>query len=119
MVDMTSFTHRIVTNDFVVISKYFDDYRLSTEFAIYFPPFSIPLDFDYDEPDILGSAKWDGCMNWHTDDNCNFHFCDITDVVMLKNAFEAIWVLNEYIIGEKVFKQEWQQSQFNLLIERI
>ena len=39
--------------------------------------------------DISGWMKWDGCMDWTTDD-CYFHFCDLDDVMSFSVLFKEI-----------------------------
>ena len=51
-----------------------------------------------DEPDITGSVKWDGCMNWQTNPNCMAHFCSAEDIDTLSRGFK--WVREE--TGDKL-----------------
>lgn len=43
--------------------------------------------------DITGHLKWDGCMNWQTDDHCMAHFCEPSNARALTAAFMAVWEL--------------------------
>lgn len=43
-----------------------------------------------EKPDITGSIKWDGCMNWQTNPDCMAHFCEKDDISSLSAAF--LWV---------------------------
>lgn len=40
-----------------------------------------------------GHLKWDGCMNWSTENSLMYHFCDIEDAELLHQAFQKIWDL--------------------------
>lgn len=57
---------------------------LSCEFAIF--------SGGDDTPDIHGSVKWDGCINWQTTEDCMAHFCSPENADELSRAFKEAWV---------------------------
>lgn len=47
---------------------------------------------------VKGFLKWDGCMNWSTNDCVMYHFCEEDDADLLNECFKKVWELGpDYI----------------------
>lgn len=44
-----------------------------------------------DDWEIEAGVKWDGCINWETNPDCLYHFCDPGSVASLARAFDRAW----------------------------
>jgi hypothetical protein len=113
----TAYSHKIVTEKFTVLARLYKPYKTSVEFAVFLN--NSLYDETEPEPDITGTIKWDGCMNWDTGDNCMYHFCDTDDIDVLRDSFEAAWVLSEYIMGDVAYRAEWHDHKYWNIVEEI
>lgn len=44
-----------------------------------------------DEWRVRAGVKWDGCINWETNPNYLYHFCEPACVARLARAFDRAW----------------------------
>ena len=55
---------------------------------------------------VRGYLKWDGCMNWRTDETMIYHYCGIEDAEILHECFKKL-----YELGEKHIER-WERWDF-------
>lgn len=58
---------------------------LSMEFRVYLANRDEEDDWDYG-----GFLKSDGCLNWETSPFCMAHFCELDEIRILREAFDAV-----------------------------
>jgi len=49
---------------------------------------------------VKGHLKWDGCMNWSTNDTLMYHFCEEDDANLLNECFKKIWEMGPVYIEQ-------------------
>jgi hypothetical protein len=46
-----------------------------------------------ERPEFEGHVRFDGCINWQTDDGCMAHFCGPDDADAWRAVFARLWEL--------------------------
>ena len=111
----TVFTHMIETADYIITAGFYKDSNLIVDFEI-FEKFVFHNHVD-PEPEFSGHVKWDGCMNWQTNNNCMAHFCAEDNLNSMIEAFRAAWVLGSYIMGDEADFSEEDSPLWNVVKE--
>lgn len=84
----------------------FNDYIIEYDFYSkqnkHVMSFDIKEVFNGDEIEsvFMGSIKWDGCSNWHTNKNCTIHFCGLEGVKRFHETLNECYRIAKEHLGD-------------------
>lgn len=81
------FIYHSSSNGVVVHFEYL--HQGMARFSIYLE--TQPDDFEYPDPTINGSIRFDGCINWATDEQCRVHGCGPEHVGHIAVGLNAVY----------------------------
>lgn len=66
--------------------------------------------------EISGAVKWDGCINWHTNEQCQFHGCGPEIAERMKTIFQAIYHFAGVVMPRRDFETVERPDNVTVII---